>query len=104
MARHLVAGTWLIAGWDDIKGVSSSPCARSFHGSSSAAGGRPRSAKIGDMGEALSDIARKALAVVVLVVAAYILFKMVLGFVAAIAWIVVAIVAVIAVIWALRVL
>ena len=42
------------------------------------------------MGEALSDIARKALAVVVLVVAAYILFKMVLGFVAAIAWIVVA--------------
>jgi hypothetical protein len=56
------------------------------------------------MGEALSDIARKALAVVVLVVAAYILFKIVLGFVAAVAWIVVAIVAVLAVIWALRVL
>ena len=41
---------------------------------------------------------------VVLVVAAYILFKVVLGFVAAVAWIVVAVVAVIAVIWALRVL
>jgi hypothetical protein len=56
------------------------------------------------MGEAISDIARKGLAVLVLVVAAYILFKLVLGFVAAIAWIVIAIVAVIAVIWALRVL
>ena len=65
---------------------------------------RSPSAKLNVMGEALSDIARKALAVVVLVVAAYILFKLVLGFVAAIAWIVVAVVAVIAVIWALRVL
>jgi hypothetical protein len=37
-------------------------------------------------------------------VAAFVIFKLVLGFVAAIAWIVVAIVAVIAVIWALRVL
>jgi hypothetical protein len=56
------------------------------------------------MGEALSDLARKALAVAVLVVAAFVLFKVVIGFVAAIAWIVVAVVAVIAVIWALRVL
>ena len=56
------------------------------------------------MGEALSDIARKVLAVAVLVVAAYILFKIVLGFVAGIAMIIVAVVAVIAVIWALRVL
>ena len=56
------------------------------------------------MGQLASDAARKLLAVVVLVVAAYILFKLVLGFVAAIAWIVVAVVAVIAVIWALRVL
>ena len=56
------------------------------------------------MGEALSDIARKALAVVVLAVAAYVLFKLVLGAVAAVLWIAVAIVAVIAVIWALRVL
>jgi hypothetical protein len=56
------------------------------------------------MGEALSDIARKVLAVAVLVVAAYILFKIVIGAVAAVLWVVVAIVAVIAVIWALRVL
>jgi hypothetical protein len=56
------------------------------------------------MGQVASDAARKLLAVAVLVVAAYVLFKLVLGFVAAIAWIVVAIVAVFAVIWALRVL
>jgi hypothetical protein len=56
------------------------------------------------MGQVASDAARKLLAVAVLVVAAYVLFKLVLGFVAAIAWIVVAIVAVFAVIWAVRVL
>jgi hypothetical protein len=56
------------------------------------------------MGQLASDAARKLLAVAVLVVAAYVLFKLVLGFVAAIAWIVVAIVAVCAVVWALRVL
>jgi len=56
------------------------------------------------MGQFMSDLGRKTLAVLVLVLAAYILFKLVLGFVATIAWIVVAVVAVIAVIWALRVL
>ena len=56
------------------------------------------------MVEAISDLARKALAVAVLVVAAFVLFKVVIGFVAAIAWVIVAIVAVMAVIWALRVL
>jgi hypothetical protein len=56
------------------------------------------------MGQLASDAARKLVAVAVLVVAAYVLFKLVLGFVAAVAWIVVAIVAVIAVVWALRVL
>jgi hypothetical protein len=56
------------------------------------------------MGQAISDAARKLLAVAVLVVAAFVLFKLVIGFVAAIAWIIVAIVAVLAVIWALRVL
>jgi hypothetical protein len=56
------------------------------------------------MSERLSTAATKLLAVAVLVVAAWILFKLVLGFVAAVAWIVVAIVAVIAVVWALRVL
>jgi hypothetical protein len=56
------------------------------------------------MGEAVSDIARKLLAVAVLVVAAYVLFKVVIGFVSGIAFLLVAVVAVIAVIWALRVL
>ncbi len=56
------------------------------------------------MGQLASDAARKLLAVAILVVAAYVLFKLVLGFVAAIAWVVVAVVAVLAVIWALRVL
>ena len=56
------------------------------------------------MGQAVSDAARKLLAVAVLVVAAYLLFKVVLGFATAIASIVVLVVAVIAVIWALRVL
>jgi hypothetical protein len=56
------------------------------------------------MGQAISDAARKLLAIAVLVVAAFVLFKLVLGFVAAIAWIVIAIVAVMAVVWALRVL
>jgi hypothetical protein len=59
---------------------------------------------MGDMGQAVSDAARKLLAVAVLIVAAFVLFKLILGFVAAIAWIVIAVVAVIAVIWALRVL
>jgi hypothetical protein len=56
------------------------------------------------MGQMASDAARKLLAVAVLVVAAFVLFKLVIGFVAAIAWILVAVVAVMAVIWALRVL
>jgi hypothetical protein len=60
--------------------------------------------RIGDMGQAISDAARKLLAIAVLVVAAFVLFKIVIGFVAAIAWIAIAVVAVIAVVWALRVL
>jgi hypothetical protein len=51
-----------------------------------------------------SDAARKLLAVAVLIVAAFVLFKLVLGFVAAVAWIVVAVIAVFAVVWAVRVL
>ena len=47
---------------------------------------------------------RKTLAVAVLVVAAYVLFKIVLGAVLGIAWVVLAVLAVVAVIWALRVL
>jgi hypothetical protein len=56
------------------------------------------------MGQFAADAGRKLVAVVVLLVAAWVLFKLVLGFVAAIAWVVVAILAVIAVVWALRVL
>ena len=46
------------------------------------------------MGQLASDAARKLLAIAVLIVAAYVLFKLVLGFVAAVAWIVIAVVAV----------
>jgi hypothetical protein len=56
------------------------------------------------MGQIASDAGRKLLAVLVLLLAAWVLFKLVLGFVAAVAWIVVAVVAVVAVVWAIRVL
>ena len=56
------------------------------------------------MGEALSQVGRKALAVGVLVLAAYLLFKVVVGFVAGLVWLAVAVVAVVAVVWAIRVL
>ena len=60
--------------------------------------------RLQSMGQLVADAGRKLLAVGVLVVAAYVLFKVVLGFVAAVAWIVVAVLAVVAVIWALGVL
>ncbi|MBA3264509.1 MAG: hypothetical protein H0T69_18995 [Thermoleophilaceae bacterium] len=56
------------------------------------------------MGQLVADAGRKLIAVAVLLVAAYILFKVVLGFVAAVAWIVIAVLAVVAVVWALGVL
>ena len=56
------------------------------------------------MGDAVADVGKKGLALVVLLGAAYLLFKVVLGFVATIAWIAIAILAVIAVVWAIRVL
>jgi hypothetical protein len=51
-----------------------------------------------------SDAGRKLLAVLVLLLAAYVLFKVVLGAVTAVAWIVVVVLGIVAVIWALRVL
>ena len=60
--------------------------------------------RIGDMGQALSQAGRKALALVVLLVAAFVLFKIVVGFVTGLLWIAVVVLAVVAVIWALRVL
>jgi hypothetical protein len=56
------------------------------------------------MGQIASDVGRKVLAIGVLLVAAYILFKVVIGFVAAVAWIAVLVLAVIAAIWAFGVL
>ena len=51
-----------------------------------------------------SGLAMKALAVVVLLIAAWILFKVVIGVVAAVAWIVVVVLGIFAVLWALSVL
>ncbi|MFL5866538.1 MAG: hypothetical protein ACJ766_05490 [Thermoleophilaceae bacterium] len=56
------------------------------------------------MSELATQAGRKVLAVGVLVVVAYVLFKLVLGFVMAVAWIAIVVVAIAAVIWALRVL
>jgi hypothetical protein len=56
------------------------------------------------MGQLASDVGRKVIAIAVLLVAAYILFKVVIGFVAAVAWIAVLVLAVVAGIWAFGVL
>ena len=56
------------------------------------------------MGQYASDVGRKLIAVAVLLVAVWLLFKFVIGAVAAVAWFAVAILAVVAVIWAVNVL
>jgi hypothetical protein len=56
------------------------------------------------MGEFAADIGRKAIAVAVLLVAVWLLFKFVIGVVATVAWIVVAVLALVAVVWAVGVL
>jgi hypothetical protein len=56
------------------------------------------------MGQLASDAGRKALALLVLLVAAYILFKIVLGVVTAVAWVAVVILALVGIVWAMRVL
>jgi hypothetical protein len=56
------------------------------------------------VGETLKAAGMKLLAIAVLLVAAWILFKVVLGVVAAVAWIAVVVLAVVAVVWAIRVL
>lgn len=60
--------------------------------------------KLRRMGQFATDAARKLLAIAVLLVAAYVLFKLVIGVVAAVAWVAVAVVAVVAVVWAVRAL
>lgn len=56
------------------------------------------------MAEAARNGGKKLLALVVLLVAAWVLFKVVLGVVTAVAWIAVVVLAIIAVVWAIRVL
>jgi hypothetical protein len=56
------------------------------------------------MGNAVADVGKKGLAVLVLALAAYVLFKIVLGVVTAVAWVLVAVLAVAAIVWAIRVL
>ena len=56
------------------------------------------------MREAASNAGRKVIAIAVLALAGFLLFKAVIGTVVAVLWIVVAVVAVVAVIWALGVL
>ena len=51
-----------------------------------------------------SSLARRALAVIVLGVAAYVLLKLAIGFVMAIAGTIAVVVAIVAIIWAIRVL
>jgi hypothetical protein len=56
------------------------------------------------MGEVASQAGKKVLAVGILIVAAYVLFKVVLGFVTALAWMAVVVLAVVGIAWAIRVL
>jgi hypothetical protein len=56
------------------------------------------------MREAAGDLGKKGLALLVLLVAAWILFKVIFGIVAVVAWIVVVIIAIAAIVWAIRVL
>jgi hypothetical protein len=53
------------------------------------------------MREAASNAGRKLLAIGILLLAAFLLFKAVIGTVMAVLWVVIAVVAVVAVIWAL---
>ena len=50
------------------------------------------------------SLARRALAVVILAAAAYLLLKIVIGIIASVAWIVVAVVAVVGILWAINTL
>jgi hypothetical protein len=56
------------------------------------------------MSSSSSSLGKRAIAVLVLLIAAWILFKIVIGIAVAVFWVVLAVAAVVAVIWALRVL
>jgi hypothetical protein len=53
------------------------------------------------MAESLKDFATKGVALLILLLAAYVLFKVVLGVVSALVWTLVGIAALVAIIWAL---
>lgn len=56
------------------------------------------------MREAAGDLGRKAIALAILLIAAWILFKVVIGVVAFVAWVIVVVLAIAAIVWAIRVL
>jgi len=56
------------------------------------------------MGTSLATVGRKGAAVAILLGGAYLLFKLALGLVSTLLWLVVGVVAVMAIIWAIRVL
>jgi hypothetical protein len=56
------------------------------------------------MAQLASDVGKKLLAIAVLLLAAWLLLKMVIGLVMGLVWVIVAILAVVAIVWALRVL
>ncbi len=56
------------------------------------------------MGQLAADAGRKLLAVTILLLVAFLVFKLVLGVVSTVIWVAVAVVALFAVVWALRVL
>jgi hypothetical protein len=56
------------------------------------------------MADLATDVAKKGLALGILLLAAYVLFKVVLGIVSTIVWIAVVVIALIGVVWAIRAL
>jgi hypothetical protein len=56
------------------------------------------------MAQAASAVGRKAVAVLILIAAAFLLFKVVIGFVMGIVWVIIGVVAIVGVIWALSAL
>lgn len=56
------------------------------------------------MGRFAEDLGKRALALVVLLIAAYVLFKVVIGFIAGVVWLIVIVMAVAGVLWAVQVL
>jgi hypothetical protein len=56
------------------------------------------------MAQLASDAGKKLLALAILLLAAWLLLKMVIGLVMGLVWVIVAVLAVVAIVWALRIL